>query len=253
MKDKFNFAYATDVLIFAIDSRKNDNPRLLPDKYLSILLIKKGDKYCLPGGFVDINETSYDAALRVLKKETNVSSMYLEQLKTFDDVKRDDRGRVVSTAYMALVDKNMIKDKLSNDAFWFDIDILKDNTTNSITLKNDNDILEISIKKKLISKTTNKYIYKTEKDDNLMYDHSLIINEGLEELINKVNNTDIVFNLMPKEFTIGELKQVYELLLQKKLINAAFRRVIASKVTETNKSVKRGGFRPSVLFRYKEK
>ena len=86
-----------------------------------------------------------------------------------------------------------------------------------------------------------------------MYDHDLIINEGLEELINKVNNTDIVFNLMPKEFTIGELKQVYELLLQKKLINAAFRRVIAAKVIETGKSVKRGGFRPSVLFKYKEK
>lgn len=57
---------------------------------------------------------------------------------------------------------------------------------------------------------------------------------------------------MPEEFTIGELKQVYELILGKKLINSAFRRVIADKVTATDKSVKRGGFRPSTLFKYKK-
>ncbi len=253
MNDKFNFAYASDVLIFAVDSRKNDNPRLLPDKYLSILLVKKDDKWCLPGGFVNINETSKDAAIRVLKKETNVSDVYLEQLKTFDDVKRDDRGRIISTSYMALIDKSKIKSSLSKDATWFDIDISRNNSNNEITLKNKNNTLNVIINKKIISKTTNKYDYETKDNKYLMYDHDLIINEGLEELINKVNNTDIVFNLMPKEFTIGELKQVYELLLQKKLINAAFRRVIAAKVIETGKSVKRGGFRPSVLFKYKEK
>ena len=58
---------------------------------------------------------------------------------------------------------------------------------------------------------------------------------------------------MPKEFTIGQLKQVYSLLLGKELVNSAFRRVIASKVVETGKMIKTGGHRPSVLCRYKER
>ena len=70
-------------------------------------------------------------------------------------------------------------------------------------------------------------------------------------LRDKVNNTDIVFNLMPKYFTIGELKQVYELLLGKKLINSAFRRVIANRILVTDKIIKTGGHRPSKLCKYK--
>jgi hypothetical protein len=72
------------------------------------------------------------------------------------------------------------------------------------------------------------------------------------ELRNKVNHTDIVFHLMPNLFTIGELKQVYELLLGKKLINSAFRRKIAEKVEFTEEEIKTGGHRPSLLCRYKK-
>ena len=55
---------------------------------------------------------------------------------------------------------------------------------------------------------------------------------------------------MPSEFTIGELKQVYELILGRKLINSAFRRVIKDKVVSTDNYVKTGGHRPSCLFKY---
>ena len=65
------------------------------------------------------------------------------------------------------------------------------------------------------------------------------------------NGADIVFNLMPDLFTIGELKQVYELLLGKNLVNSAFRRTIAEKIVETNELVKTGGHRPSILCHYK--
>ena len=73
------------------------------------------------------------------------------------------------------------------------------------------------------------------------------------ELRNRVEDTDIVFHLMPSLFTIGELKQVYELLLGKELINSAFRRKIAEKVELTDKSVRTGGHRPSLLCRYKRR
>lgn len=257
MKDIFNFAYASDLLIFGIDSRTNDNCRLLPNKYISILLVKRTkepfkDDWCLPGGFVNTDETSYEAAIRILKKETNLSNVYIEQINTFDSINRDPRGRVVSTSYMALIDKSKLKDKLSSNAKWFDIEYAESKTNNMITLTSSDIKTKIVINKKLKSITTNEYDYKLKEKGILSFDHGLIINTGLKELINKVNNTDIVFNLMPKEFTIGELKQVYELLLGKKLINSAFRRVIAEKVKSTNKTVKRGGFRPSVLFKYKK-
>ena len=57
---------------------------------------------------------------------------------------------------------------------------------------------------------------------------------------------------MPKKFTIGELKQVYEIILGKKLINSAFRRVIAKKIVNVDGQVKTGGHRPSNLFTYKK-
>ena len=64
MKDlKFKMAYTTDLIIFGIDSRKTKNARSLPEKHLSILLLKRdkepfNNMWCLPGGFVNLDETS---------------------------------------------------------------------------------------------------------------------------------------------------------------------------------------------------
>ena len=68
-----------------------------------------------------------------------------------------------------------------------------------------------------------------------------------------VNYTDIVFNMMPEYFTLGELQQVYEVILNKKLLDPAFRRMIANKVVKTDKIKTGGGHRPSYLFKYKQK
>ena len=59
--------------------------------------------------------------------------------------------------------------------------------------------------------------------------------------------------MMPEYFTLGELQQVYEVILDKKLLDPAFRRIIADKVVKTSKVKTGGGYRPSVLFRYKRK
>ena len=72
--------YTTDLLIFAIDDKKNENCRELSKKSLSLLLVKRAkepfkDMWCLPGGFVFDNETSLEAAKRILKKETNIENL----------------------------------------------------------------------------------------------------------------------------------------------------------------------------------
>lgn len=67
----------------------------------------------------------------------------------------------------------------------------------------------------------------------------------------KIEYTDIVFNMIPELFTLGELQQVYEVILGKKLLDQAFRRIIDDKVEKTDKMRTGGGHRPSYLYRYR--
>ena len=75
----------------------------------------------------------------------------------------------------------------------------------------------------------------------------------MERLRNKLSYTDIVFNMMGEYFTLGELQQIYEVILGKKLLDPAFRRIIANKVEKTDIIKSGEGHRPSYLFRYKKK
>ena len=77
-----------------------------------------------------------------------------------------------------------------------------------------------------------------------------MIQYGIERLKNKIEYTDIAFNLMPELFTLSELQQVYEVILGKELLAAAFRRKVANMVTQTNQCTKDAGHRPSKLYRF---
>lgn len=248
----------TDILIMSVSSEETGNYRKLTEKKFSILLVKRDnypfkDKWCLPGGFVGIDETLDEAAKRILKNETNLKDIYIEQLYTFSGIDRDPRMRVVSTSYMALVDKNRLNDKLCTNASWFNVFILEDEKSYHVTLDNGNEQIKFIVGKKLRDLTTDRYDFKVIKNDKLAFDHPLVIISGLERLKNKIEYTDIVFNMMPEYFTLGELQQVYEVILGKKLLDPAFRRIIANKVEKTNKMKTGEGHRPSVLFRYKNK
>jgi len=175
----------------------------------------------------------------------------MQQVGVYDSVDRDPRGRTVSSSYMALIDRSILNQDLSNDAAWFDIEIVEKDDVINVKLINE-DIIDYDVKKITIDKKTNEYEYEVISNNDLAFDHAEIIIKGIMDLRNKVNNTDIVFNLMPEEFTIGELKQVYSLLLGKELVNSAFRRVIAPKIVETGKMISTGGHRPSMLCKYKE-
>ena len=234
----------TDILIISIANEKADNYRKTSKKNMSILLVKRDDypfknKWCLPGGFLDVHEDLEDAPNRILKRETNLDNIYLEQLYTFGDVYRDPRMRIVSTAYMALIDKNRLNTKLMENASWF-----------NVSVKEENGIFKI--KKILRELTTDRYKFEIVENNDLAFDHALVILSGIERLKNKIMYTDIVFNMMPKEFTLGELQQVYEVILNKKLLDPAFRRIIANKVEATDDYKTGEGHRPSRLFRYKK-
>ncbi len=248
-----------DILVLSVSSEDVSNYRKTDKKKMSILLVKRDDypfkdKWCLPGGFVGIDEDLEDAPLRVLKNETNVDNIYLEQLYTFGNVKRDPRMRIISTSYMALIDKNKLDNQLNKNACWFDIVSIdeKDNIVNVI-LNNGYENITFTMKKELKEETSKNYKYIEIQNDKIAFDHTSVILTGLDRLKNKIEYTDIVFHLMGDLFTLGELQQVYEVILNKKLLDPAFRRIIADKVVKTEKLKTGEGHRPSYLFKYKGK
>lgn len=248
----------TDILMISVSSVKQNNYRKTSKKMMSILLVKRKDypykdMWCLPGGFLNpLTETLDQCAKRVLEKETNLKDIYLEQLFTFSSLDRDPRMRVVSTSYIALVDKNELREDLMEGASWFDVIFFDDNEdTVDITLDNGMEQIKFKIKKTLKEKTTDRYQFHTIKNEKLAFDHPIVILSGMERLKNKINYTDIVFHMMPEYFTLGDLQQVYEVILNKKLLDPAFRRIIASKVEKTDKVKKGEGHRPSALFKYR--
>lgn len=249
-----------DILLISVSDQEQTNYRKTSKKMMSILLVKRDDfpykgKWCLPGGFLNPKtETLAECAKNVLKRETNLSNIYLEQLYTYDAIDRDPRTRVVSTSYIALVDKNKLTDMINKNACWFDVVLLEEkNNIVDITLDNGTETIHLAIKKELREKTTDRYRFVEAKNEDIAFDHALVILAGIERLRNKLNYTDIVFNMMPEYFTLGELQQVYEVILNKKLLDPAFRRIIASKVEKTKKMKTGEGHRPSVLFKYKGK
>ena len=256
--DEFEkLSMTADILIVSVSSENTDNYRKTDKKMMSILLAKRDDypykdKWCLPGGFLNPStETLEDCARRILKRETNLSNIYLEQLYTFDGIDRDPRMRIVSTAFVGLVDKNKLKSPVEN-ASWFNIvSIEEKNNVVKLVLSNKEETIDFSINKKLRKGSTDRYDFISIKNDSLAFDHDKVILAGLERIKNKINYTDIVFNMMPEYFTLGELQQVYEVILNKKLLDPAFRRIIANKVEKTDKIKKGEGHRPSYLFRYK--
>ena len=161
--------------------------------------------------------------------------------------------RIVSTSYMALVDKNRLTDNLSDNASWFNISYFEENDNVLVILDNGTDTLKFKIKKTLRELTTDRYKFEIEENNDLAFDHPLVIWAGIERLKNKISYTDVVFNMMPELFALGDLQQVYEVILNKKLLDPAFRRIIADKVEKTEFVKTGAGHRPSVLFRYKKK
>ena len=202
-----------DCVIFGLDRSSR----------LKILLIQRGkepfkDRWALPGGFVEMEEDVEAAALRVLKQETGVKNVFIEQLYTFGTPRRDPRGRVVSVAYYALV--NLDAHQINSDAdaldvAWFDIAALP----------------------------------------KLAFDHDLMLKRSVERLRSKVSYQPLGFELLPEHFTLTQLQNLYETILGMELNKRNFRTKILKMAILKEVAIQKGvAHRPAALYQFdKEK
>ncbi|MBU3199430.1 NUDIX hydrolase [Clostridium estertheticum] len=265
-----------DMLLFTIDDIPVEGKD--PDKALKLLLVRRGDHpyigcYGIPGGFVNIDEGLSTACYRELKEETNIDSVYFEQLKTFGDlVDRDPRMRVISIAYLALADKTNIKAVAGDDATyaqWFTVKkdfVSSDNSgiervdVYNITLISDDGEVKIGyvvyerfVKNGIITIKVPSYEPLKWSNDELAFDHIDEVYYALDRLKNKIEYTSIAFSLLPKYFTLREAQKIYEAILNlgKPLSRANFRRKIKKMVVETDKEKTTAG-RPATCYIFNE-
>ena len=272
MKEEFFKPSVTvDTIIFTVRDLNVDNYRKLPEKKFQVLLVKRAgepykDKWSLPGTFVGKEERFEEAVNRCLEEKANIKDIYLEQLYSWGDPQRDPRQRVISTSYMGLVDAGDIQIKAGRnveDIEWFNIKLytIKEKSKEKkagyykteeieIVLESKQTILKSRVKvvKELVN--GNLIVYTQILQSALAFDHAKILIYAIERLKNKVEYTTIAFNLMPEKFTLTKLQQVYEILLDKPLLKANFRRKIADMVIETEEYEENAGHRPSKLYKF---
>lgn len=158
----------TDCVIFGFDGNK-----------LQVLLVKRGiepykGKWAFPGGFLKLDESAREGALRELREETGLTDAYIKQLHTFSEPERDPRERVITIAYYALVKIAEVKGgDDAEDAQWFTIDDVP----------------------------------------SLAFDHDRILRKAIEELRRQIHFEPIGFELLPEKFTMRELQNLYEAIL----------------------------------------
>ena len=258
---------AADIAVFSIMDEKNDDLRRLAERKLKILLVKRGSHPCrnqwaLPGGFCRPNENVYEAAKRELLEETSVSNAYLQLSDIYGDIGRDPRGWIISSTFLALINGADYKIHAGADAWeaqWFDItfdvqkQVMDENTTQNrinLCLKHDITVLNASIKEVRTFEHCHEHVsYEVEHTEGFAFDHAKIIACSILDLRKKaIQDERIVFDLMPETFTLTELQQSFEIVLNKELLAANFRRKIEKYVVETNETDSGKGFRPAKRF-----
>ncbi|HVV54654.1 MAG TPA: NUDIX domain-containing protein [Mucilaginibacter sp.] len=189
---------------------------------LKILLIERNEEpykdwLALPGYIVEQDESIDDAAERILYELTGLRDLHMQQFHTFGDVDRHPQGRVITVAYYALIRINGQKElrpitQYAKKAFWHPVNELP----------------------------------------KLAFDHSEIFKTGFNKLRRRLNYQPIAFELLPEKFTLTQLQQLYEAILNKKLDKRNFRKKMLSYgfLKELDEKQKGVSYRAAKLYKF---
>ena len=205
-------ALTVDCIVFGLNAQQE----------LKVMLIQRNippfqGQWAIPGGFVRIDETLEEAALRELQEETGIHHIFLERLYTFGDLGRDPRDRTVTVAYFALI--NLVEQKIqaSTDARaaeWFAISNIP----------------------------------------QLAFDHNQILQVAIARLRSKIRYEPIGFELLPQNFSLSQLQRLYETVLDRPLDKRNFRKKILGMdlLIDTGKVEHNVAHRAAKLYKFDE-
>ncbi len=170
-----------DIVMFTLTKKERKTfTKTLPLRELKVMLIKRrswpfAGKWALPGGFSRDDESLFEAAQRELKEETGVDARHLEYLGVYSKPGRDPRGWIISHAFYALVEEEILeKRRAADDA----------EEVGLFTIEQALDELELG------------------------FDHHDIIRDAYMRIQEQMLSTVIAKKFLPSEFTLSELYQV---------------------------------------------
>jgi 8-oxo-dGTP diphosphatase len=173
--------------------------------------------WALPGGFLIGNETVEQAAYRELQEETGIHDVYLEQFHVFSKPDRDPRGHVITVAFFALIASDKIELIATEDA-------------------------------------ANAQWFSAYKLPKLAFDHDEIYTKAFESLRIGITIKPLLFKLLPKQFTLTMLQNLYEQILGTSIDKRNFRKKMLNEdyIQQTTKTTQGGQHRPARLYKFNE-
>ncbi|MBS1927463.1 MAG: NUDIX hydrolase, partial [Bacteroidetes bacterium] len=165
------------------------------------------------GDLIDVAEDVDEAAYRILRERTGLKDVYLEQVHTFGKPQRHPAGRVVTIAYCSLINIQHHKlSKMENELHWHDVNNVKD----------------------------------------LAFDHQQIFDTCYLRLQKRIQEHPLGFNLLPKKFSLRELQNLYEAILDTKMDRRNFRKKFFSMdlLIDTDEIERDVPHRPGKLYKF---
>jgi ADP-ribose pyrophosphatase YjhB (NUDIX family) len=211
---KFDAPLATvDVTIFTVINGS-----------LNVLLVRRNEfpymgEWSLPGGFIDLvgDDDLNATAMRKLKDKTGVDAPYLEQVGTVGGKGRDPRGWSLTVLYFALMSSEKVSLRAGSGA----------------------------------SEVAWRPVQNGKVEEALAFDHEELLKKALERLKNKARYTMLPGYVLPEEFTLTELINIYRVLLEEDIDNPMMRRrLLRTNLLEETGGFREGDTRPAKLFRF---
>lgn len=187
---------------------------------LRVLLIKRDIEpykgyWMLPSNLLMTSETIPSCASDTALEFIGISDIDFKQCNVFSQIDRLPNDRIVANSLIGIVDKETLKLKRKNTSYegvWFPIDEIP----------------------------------------KMVFDHADILNDAILYLKSQLNNTEMLKKLFPSDFTMSELQNLYEQILDKKLDRRNFRKKIINLVENTEEKINNTNGRPATLYRFKD-
>ncbi len=190
---------------------------------LKILLERKQTEpykgyWTLPGKELNEEETLEENINAILEEKIGTANIYIDQHHTYSEINRKPDERVLATSFIGIVDSKTLEIKKENitetDLQWFSISEIP----------------------------------------KMAYDHKEILNDSQELLKTKIINTNVLKNLFPSDFTLPELQNIYEKIMNVELDRRNFRKkfITLGLIEDTGYKNEGGSGRPAKLYKFKE-